>query len=505
MRKVSMGSYSTRASRLNTRVRTESKPAGKTKTKKKRRSIVNKKLLGIFVFVLIAGLLGFGYLRLQEVNSRVEKFDEGGNKIECTNILNPSCWTEAFKPQLKQTGGFTNGLVLGLDTRANRGSLKNTDSIIFFSFNHKTQQTMLVSIPRDFYVPVYATKINAIYAFTGDRNPDDPFFYIKETVSQITGKPIHYFGTIRFEGVIEGIAELGGVKVCPEDAFTAMYPNDKATASSPDQWLYYDFKEGCQTVKGEKALVYARFRYLRSGPSYLASDFSRARRQQEIIEAAKDKALKEDLSIAERAEKYWALMQTFNKNATVYDITFEDLLAGLAFLDSADRDPINVVLDPAFGGYSALIASTSHPSAGYIIQAHDSSYSAIQAELNKIWKNADFYKEEPKILVRNQSNQKLLPDSHPVVKLRNNIAYYEFYDYINQKATDQFTGIKLFDFTAGKKPGSLEIIRKFLKIDEVEDLPEQYGIERSGKKEDFLIVVGPPAPKSTNSPAPTPE
>ncbi|HRP36577.1 MAG TPA: LCP family protein, partial [Candidatus Dojkabacteria bacterium] len=186
----------------------------------------------------------------------------------------------------------------------------------------------------------YVTRINAIYAFTKDKDKSDPYKYLKDEVSNITGQEIHYFTTVQFESFTQIIDEFGGIEVCPEDSFTAQYPNDYPKAGE-SQWLYYQFSEGCQTVMGEKALVYARFRYVSRGPSSLASDFSRARRQQEVIEALKDRALAQDMSITVRASTYWKLIQNFMDNIDT-NIGFEDVLAGLSHLDKASKDPLKV-------------------------------------------------------------------------------------------------------------------------------------------------------------------
>jgi LCP family protein required for cell wall assembly len=362
---------------------------------------------------------------------------------------------------------------------------------------------MLVSIPRDFYADVYRTKINAIYAFTSNKKPEDEFFYLKEFVSQIVGKPIHYFGTVRLDGVIEAVDEIGGIEVCTKDAFTAMYPNPEATPSSRQQWLYYDFVKGCQTLDGEKALVYARFRYLRKGPSYLASDFSRADRQQEIIEAAKDKILAEDISIGERAEKYWSLIQKFNETIYVENPSFEDLLAGLSFINTADRDPINVVLDPALGGINKLIYASSDPSTGYIIRARDKSYAAIRKELDLIWENSEMYKDTPTILVRNMSGAKL-PEGHKATTLKDDIAYYTWFNSQDDPLTDKFAGIKIIDWTGGSKASSIGFLLKYFGIEKAETEPELYGLTQTNRKEDIAIIIGPDTlPEPSPSPSPT--
>ena len=92
--------------------------------------------------------------------------------------------------------------------------------------------------------------------------------------------------------------------------------------------------------------------------------------------------------------------------------------------------------------------------------------------------------------------------------MKNDTSYYGGFDVYNDAKTDKFYDIKLFDFTAGNKPKSLEYIKIFLGVTDVETLPEQYGITRSKKNEDFLIVVGPKKPADTPTPttqtSPTP-
>jgi len=341
MKNYHIGSYSSQNRKVLTINKPKQKIVDNKNVNRKKRKISIRFVVGLFlILVLFFGTITF--LRINEITARVEQFTGTQEVDVCTNILNPECWTQAFRPQLKKTDGFTNALIVGLDTRTNgSNSLKNTDTIIFVSYNHETNKTMMVSIPRDFYIAEYGTKINGVYAFTQNKNPDDPFFYLKETVSGIVGMPIHYLATVKFEGVIEAVNKLGGVEVCIDDSVRAQYPNDEATPTSPNQWLFFDFESGCQFLDGEKALVYSRFRYVAKGPSYYASDFSRARRQQQVIEGVKDKLLSTETSITEKAENFWSLLQSFNESVKFEDLSFEDILAVVNLLDNVDKDPAN--------------------------------------------------------------------------------------------------------------------------------------------------------------------
>jgi len=465
----------------------------------------NKKFI-IILCAIFFGIIGILFIvdRFASYSSRVQKYDEQGNKIDvCNNILNPKCWTEAFRPQLKQSDGYTGALIIGVDTRPGTTGLMNTDSIIAAIFNHTTQEIMLISIPRDFWSTTYNTKINSVYALTyqkGKSQKNDEFYYLKEEVSRVIGKPLQYMAKVHFEGVISLVDKLGGIDVCPADAFTAQYPNDNAKKWDKEQWFYYPFVKGCQAVNGNMALVYSRFRYASKGPDYLRSDFSRARRQQEVIDAIKVKALSDNVPLETKAENFWNIFQTLNESIKV-DITFEDMMAGMAYLNTFDRKPINIVLDPNFGSINRFIYTDSTPTL-YTIKPKDKSYKAIIGEINNIWKFSGFYKEVPVIVVRNQTGSKSLPNDNLAIQLKNETAYYKSFDVYNDAKTDKFNDVKIFDFTAGAKPISLKFIKVFFNTEDIETLPEQYGITRSKKNEDFLIVVGPPVPP-TNTPAPT--
>lgn len=498
MNRVSMGSYSSKKGwqQPETQLNNIELPKAKKKKEKRQRSRLNMKkiaVLSLIILLPVCGVLFYHFVnRIPGINLPVVQ----PARSLCSDILDPQCWTDSFKPQLKQTNGFTNILIVGLDTRSNDSGLLNTDTIVMISFNHETQESMIISIPRDFYSAKYVTRINAIYAFTKDRNSADPFKYLKEEVGAITGRDIHYFTTVKFDSFMDIINEFNGIEVCPEESFTAQYPNDYPKAGE-SQWLYYDFEQGCQTVTGEKALVYARFRYVSKGPSSLASDFSRARRQQEVLEALKDRLFEDNVTISERASLYWKLLQNYKENINT-NIGFEDILAGLGYLDTASKDPVNVVLDPNFGGINQIIYTDSS-SGAYYIKPKSKTYDQIHNELDKILENSGVYKEKPKVLVRNWGKT-YLPNTHKVKELEKELSFNEMYIYKNEFGKADFVGIKIVDFTNGEKPETLNVIKSELSVNAV-SLADELNIEQSTSKEDFVIIVGLPV-STTVTPTP---
>src|SRR5213079_546646 len=102
-------------------------------------------------------------------------------------------------------------------------------------------------------------------------------------VGKITGLTFDRFIAIDFKAFRDMVNALGGVDVCLTsnlDDYT--YPNYN------NGYRPIHFKAGCQHLNGEQALEVARSRHAIQPEQ--ASDFGRARRQQDIMQAIKKKA-----------------------------------------------------------------------------------------------------------------------------------------------------------------------------------------------------------------------
>ncbi|HEC65932.1 MAG TPA: LytR family transcriptional regulator [bacterium] len=467
---------------------------GKSKKPKRRKVIL------IIAAILLISTLIFAGLRWKRLRDAITGFGEGGSIVStCTNILDPVCWTEAFRPQLKQHEGFTNMLIVGLDTRdSGRGAaLQNTDTIIVARLNHETGQTMMISIPRDFYVSFkigdkgpFSMKITSVSA-TGENRDDveNGMDLLQQVAEEIIGQPIQYRTVIKLGAVEEAVNTFDGVDIEIDEAFAAKYPNDEPSAENPAQWLRYEFEEGLNHLDGERALVYARFRKVYSGDSSLASDFSRGRRQQEVISALKEKALSEDLNVKQKAEKYWEILQNLSKNVET-DATFEDILAAISLIEKINSDSISIVLDPNFGGIGKLIY---HPptdeTIGYIIRPRDLTYGDIQDEIVKIWEYGNLYNEQAHLVVSNRTGLSY-PTDHLALELKNDDAPLGAVTYLTHTKTET-TGVRIYDFSEGKYPETIKFLKEFFETDNSFDDPETYEIEQTNYGEDIMIVVGP--------------
>ncbi len=163
------------------------------------------------------------------------------------------------------------------------------DTIMLASVNPKAKSVSLFSIPRDLYVKIPGNgsdKINAAHAF-GEKNPPARApnkaggpYVLKQAVEDVTGIKVDYFVRIDFDGFKKIVDTLGGVTVNVKTAINdPLYPDANMKGYDP-----FSIKVGTQTLNGTTALKYARSRET-------TSDFDRARRQQEILIAIKDKVL----------------------------------------------------------------------------------------------------------------------------------------------------------------------------------------------------------------------
>lgn len=181
-------------------------------------------------------------------------------------------------------------LFLGVDSEGdglNANAAFNGDTLMLMSFNPKTLSSVLLSIPRDTYVPIacnnnrYA-KINSSAAYgTG---------CVISTINKFLDINIDYYVKINFKGVVDLVEAVGGVEVDVESpTYMANKYNGKVCEQNSDrQWgdKLVCMNPGLQVLNGEQALAYSRCRHM-----YIGSDLDRVRHQQQVVEALANKVL----------------------------------------------------------------------------------------------------------------------------------------------------------------------------------------------------------------------
>jgi len=154
-----------------------------------------------------------------------------------------------------------------LGTGSTSGS--RTDTIMLLHVPSHGGPTVLVSLPRDSYLPIPGhgtNKINAAYAFGGPK-------LLVRTVEQVSGLHIDEYVETGLLGYADLVDAIGGVRICSPRAM-----NDKDA--------HLNIPAGCQQMDGATALGYARARH--SDPR---GDLGRVERQRQVLGAIAGKTL----------------------------------------------------------------------------------------------------------------------------------------------------------------------------------------------------------------------
>jgi len=181
-------------------------------------------------------------------------------------------------PASTTTSAGENWLITGSDTRSGLSRTQkdelhvgsatdtNSDSLMLLHMGGPTP--VLISIPRDSYVPIPghgSNKINAALGFGGPA-------LLVQTVESVTGLHINHYMGIGFEGLVDVTNKVGGVNVCLK---TAVH----------DQNSGVNLPAGCQTLNGTQALEFVRDR-----DSFASGDLQRIQDQREYLKALLGKA-----------------------------------------------------------------------------------------------------------------------------------------------------------------------------------------------------------------------
>ncbi len=183
-----------------------------------------------------------------------------------------------------------NVLVMGLDQRPGSGLPGRADVIMLASVDPVRHKVVLLSIPRDLWVEIPGhgeSRINSAYfygEFAGVQGGGPRL--MKETLEHNFGIKVDYYGTLDFQCFKRIIDVLGGITLdVPEEIRDDLYPDDSYG------YMRIYIPAGRQHMDGETALQYVRARHQ-------SSDFSRMRRQQQVLLAVREKALRLDIILS---------------------------------------------------------------------------------------------------------------------------------------------------------------------------------------------------------------
>lgn len=174
-------------------------------------------------------------------------------------------------------------LLMGLDYRQDspdEGPAR-TDSMILVSLDPVGMTAGILSIPRDLWVNIPGfgfDKINKAY-FDAEayRLPGGGPALAMQTVQDFLGIPVNYYAVVDFYSFTTMIDDIGGIDVNVPESTLRIHPIGPGNTVK--------LHKGLNHLDGATSLAYARDRDTPGG------DFDRARRQQQVIYAIRDKVL----------------------------------------------------------------------------------------------------------------------------------------------------------------------------------------------------------------------
>ncbi|HET6309388.1 MAG TPA: LCP family protein [Candidatus Nitrosotalea sp.] len=252
-------------------------------------------VVAVLVLVVLVGAT-FTYKRFDDFISATT-----GRHItpgEIVQVVEPAQGTIAYK--LKH-GQQVNILLLGMGGEQNDAPYL-TDSIMAVTIDPTTGRVMLLSIPRDLVVHMnlqtpssrtWTNKINAAFEvpYTSIiccvapeyQGRDGGGHAAEHEVGKVTGLTFDRYIGVDFVAFRDMVNALGGVDVClTTNLDDYSYPNYN------NGYMPIHYKAGCQHLNGEQALQISRSRHAEQPQQQ--SDFGRAKRQQDVMQAIKKKA-----------------------------------------------------------------------------------------------------------------------------------------------------------------------------------------------------------------------
>ncbi len=166
--------------------------------------------------------------------------------------------------------------ISGIDSRSSTLSAKSRSDVnILAVINTDTRQVLLVSTPRDYYVPL------SISNGRKDKLTHAGIYGVSvcmDTISMLYDVDVDYYFRLNFAGFVDIIDALGGITVVSDYTFSTQNVDG------------YSFVEGENEVDGAAALAFCRERY-----AFASGDRQRGKNQMAVIEGVINKLVSSDL------------------------------------------------------------------------------------------------------------------------------------------------------------------------------------------------------------------
>ncbi|HUE67402.1 MAG TPA: LCP family protein [Candidatus Acidoferrum sp.] len=467
------------------------------KRARRSRYSVSYRLTRSFPAAIVAALLLVVVLGATLTYKRLDDFVTAttGHHInpigEVVQAVAPQPGTIAYK---LQHGQQVNVLLLGMGGDENDAPYL-TDSIMAVSIDPTSNRVMMASIPRDLVVHMnlqstpsrtWTQKINAAYEvpytniiccvasqYTG---PNGGGYAAEHEVSKVTGLTFDHYIAIDFVAFRDMVNALGGVDVCLTTNLDDLeYPNYN------NGYMPIHFKAGCQHLNGEQALEIARSRHAIQPEQ--SSDFGRARRQQDIMQAIKKKA-----TTVNGFAKAPALLSALQKNIHT-DMSLTDMKAIYDWgKNLPDSSIVRVALTAPSGAAQGNLLDSYDcglgPSTSQLC-ADDQSYTMIHRYLASVLIDPKTLSEKAPVQFVNGSNN--FPGLDQRVTSMFDPTGLALNDPVGHRPVAQ---TQILDYSGGKFPLTAKYLQDFFGAPVVNATPANPAPAAGQQTYGLVVVIG---------------
>ena len=245
--------------------------------------------------------------------------------------------------------------ISGIDTYGEISSVSRSDVNMVVTVNPATQQILLTSIPRDYYVKLhgksgYPDKLTHAGLYGTDMSI--------QTIEDLLDIKINYYVKVNFSSVVDIVNAIGGVNVYSDYDFTSI-----------DQ---YHYTKGYNAVNGEEALSFARER-----KAFATGDRQRIKDQQALLKAIFDKCTSKAI-----ITKYSKLLDSM-KNSFVTNMKMSRLTS-LVKMQMSKNYSWNIVTNSLNGSDSKNYTYSAPSTKAYVMLPEESSVSYAHELINKV-------------------------------------------------------------------------------------------------------------------------
>lgn len=273
---------------------------------------------GLFTGSTNAVILNAAYL---DVLEEMEGYEDIRDRIRQVTVTHVETEVPQTSANSQESGeGDSNVFsvyISGVDTRSTELISKSRSDVnILAVVNADTRQVVLISTPRDYYVPL------SISGGVPDKLTHAGIYGVQvsmDTLGMLYDTPIDYYFRVNFTGFKEIIDALGGVTVVSDYTF-----DTKNTSG-------YHFEKGENFMDGDAALAFCRERY-----AFATGDNQRGKNQLAVIKGVMNKCLSTDM-LLHYTDVLDAVEDSF-ETSVPYDV-----ISSLVRRQISDNSPWNVV------------------------------------------------------------------------------------------------------------------------------------------------------------------